>query len=236
MNKILKHITRMSYDFIRLLYPKTCIACKKDLNHSESFLCLHCEYDLPKTNFHKEQDNIVEQTFWGRAQVERAASYFYYRKGSKYQELIHELKYKGKKHIGQYLGQKFARDLLDSDFRDVDIIVPVPLHPKKKRKRGYNQSEWIAHGIGDVLDKPVLTKNLYRKTNTSSQTKKSRFDRWENVKHVFGTKSIKRFSNQHVLLVDDVITTGATLEACINEILNCPNAKVSLISLGYSSN
>jgi len=227
-------LTSLIKDFTSLIYPKLCITCGKEITGREKLMCAKCEYDLPKTMFHQETDNPVEQIFWGRTHIEQATAYFFYMKGSRYQKLIHDLKYRGKKHIGQNMGKKMALELNDSSFKEVDGIVPVPLHPKKQRKRGYNQSEWIARGISEVFDAPVINNSLYRKLNNKSQTKKSRFDRWQNVKDVFAVKNEKDFTNKHVLLVDDVITTGATLEACINQLVNCKNCKVSLISLGYS--
>ena len=227
-------ITSLLKDFTHLIYPKLCLTCGNDLSNKEELMCAKCEYDLPKTKFHKETDNPVEQIFWGRTQIEQATAYFFYKKGSRYQKLIHDLKYCGQKQIGQKLGKKMAMELIDSPFKEVDAIVPVPLHPRKQRKRGYNQSEMIARGISDVFDAPVIKNSLYRKLNNKSQTKKSRFDRWQNVKDVFAVKNENDFTNKHVLLVDDVITTGATLEACINQLLNCKDCRVSLISLGYS--
>lgn len=227
-------ITSLIKDFTSLIYPKLCITCGNDLGGREELMCSQCEYDLPKTMFHQETDNPVEQIFWGRTIVEQATAFFFYMKGSRYQKLIHDLKYRGKKHIGQKMGRKMAMELMNTTFEEVDAIVPVPLHPRKERKRGYNQSEWIARGISEVFEAPVVNNSLYRKMNNKSQTKKSRFDRWQNVKDVFALKNENDFKNKHVLLVDDVITTGATVEACINQLLNCENCRVSLISLGYS--
>lgn len=226
--------TSLIKDFTNLIYPKLCVTCGNDLSSNEELMCAKCEYDLPKTMFNKEKDNPVEQIFWGRTQIEQATAFFFYMKGSRYQKLIHDLKYRGKKHIGQQMGKKMAMELTDSAFSEVDVIVPVPLHPRKQRKRGYNQSEWIARGISEVFDVPVTNNSLYRKLNNKSQTKKSRFDRWQNVKDVFAVKDEKDFTDKHVLLVDDVVTTGATIEACTNKLLNCNNCRVSLISLGYS--
>jgi ComF family protein len=227
-------IIRFFEDFLSLFYPRLCITCGNDLNKQETLLCTKCDLDLPRTQYHEEPNNPIEQTFWGRTRIEHATAFFFYAKGSRYQKLIHDLKYKGKKYIGHELGKKMAKELNFSGFCYSEVIVPVPLHRKKQKKRGYNQSECIASGLSEAMKTPVDRISLYRKTNTQSQTKKSRFDRWENVKNVFEVKDKKAFSNKHVLLVDDVITTGATLEACINQLLACPGCKVSIISLGYS--
>ncbi|MFW5978853.1 MAG: ComF family protein, partial [Bacteroidia bacterium] len=193
-----------------------------------------CWMDIPKTNYHKEQGNPVEQIFWGRIPVQYATSYFFYIKGSRYQRLIHEMKYNGKKEIGYELGKKLGRELKNTSFGQVDYVVPVPLHKKKLKKRGFNQSEWIGKGISETLEQPLATKNLYRAEYTTSQTKKSKYERWLNVENVFKLNDPQFFSDKHVLLVDDIITTGATLEACANAILQSKNARVSIASLGFS--
>jgi ComF family protein len=229
-------VSRLLKDFLSLIYPRLCITCGNDLSKHENLMCTKCELDLPRTQYHKEPENPIEQTFWGRVKIEKASAYFFYSKGSRYQKLIHDLKYKGKQFIGYELGRKMASELGNTALSSVDVIVPVPLHPKKLKKRGYNQSECIAKGLSEALKIETNSHSLYRKTNTQSQTKKSRFDRWENVKDVFAIKNKHVFSDKHVLLVDDVITTGATLEACISQLLTCPDCRVSVISLGYSKN
>jgi ComF family protein len=191
--------------------------------------------DLPKTHFQLEAGNPVEQIFWGRVRIEQATSYFYYSKGSRYQRLIHDMKYQGKKWIGYELGKKMGTDLLETHYAEAHKIVPVPLHPKKLRKRGYNQSFWIAKGLSERLDIPVEPNNLYRKVNTRSQTKKSRFDRWQNLKNVFGVRVPDTFSYKHILLIDDIVTTGATLEACANSLAEIKGCRISILSLGYST-
>ncbi|MFP4448376.1 MAG: ComF family protein [Bacteroidales bacterium] len=221
-------------DFTGLVFPKTCLACGGDIPGIEKYICPNCWMDIPKTNYHKEQGNPVEQIFWGRIPVQYATSYFFYIKGSRYQRLIHEMKYNGKKEIGYELGKKLGRELKNTSFEQVDYVVPVPLHKKKLKKRGFNQSEWIGKGISETLEQPLATKNLYRAEYTTSQTKKSKYERWLNVENVFKLNDPQFFSDKHVLLVDDIITTGATLEACANAILQSKNARVSIASLGFS--
>ncbi|MEA3318344.1 MAG: ComF family protein [Bacteroidota bacterium] len=223
-------------DFLNLFYPDLCVVCGEHLLSQEKYICTSCMYNLPKTKFHIDKDNPVAQLFWGRANLENASAFYYYTKGSKYQKMIHKFKYHGLKEIGYVLGKAFGNELINSDFKNIDIIMPVPLHPKKLRKRGYNQSDWIAMGLSKTMGKKVDCKSLYRNTHTSTQTNKSRFDRWKNVENIFGIKNKDKLSNLHILLVDDVVTTGSTLEACANIILEIPDTKVSIATLGVAWN
>ena len=193
---------------------------------------MHCLHHIPRTNFHLDPDNPVARLFYGKVNIERATSYFYFSKGSKYQTLLHDLKYKGMKELGEEIGKHFAIDLQQSpEFRSVDIICPVPLHPSKEKKRGYNQSWWIASGIAKQMNKELSSDNLHRITATETQTRKSRFARWQNVEGIFELSNPEAFSEKHILLIDDVVTTGATLEACAAAILSTTNAKVSIATL-----
>ncbi|NQU51901.1 MAG: ComF family protein [Bacteroidetes bacterium] len=231
MNKL----TRGIYDLAELFFPTLCITCGDRLISQEKYLCLNCWYDLPVTNFHLNNENKVAQLFWGRVQIENATSFFSYKKGSKYMQLIHFVKYKGLKELGFETGRKFGFTLLNSvGFGDVDLIVPVPLHPRKQKKRGFNQSDWIAKGISDSLQKPVSTKNLFRQVYTSTQTQKNRFERWQNVEGIFGIKEPDEFQGKHILLIDDVVTTGSTLEACAFQLLKTENTKVSIATLAFA--
>jgi len=224
------------YEFSGLIYPKLCYACNRGLNQKERSLCLFCLYDLPKTRFHEKDENPVSQVFWGRVNIEKATSFFYFQKGSKYRKLIHHLKYKGKSHIGYDLGFLFGKHLFGSDFvKAIDTIVPVPLHPNRLRERGYNQSDWIANGLSDSLEIPFDSESVYRKVATTSQTKKTRTERWDNVKDIFAIRQHNKLANKHILLVDDVLTTGATLEACAHSLLKIPNTKVSIATLGFAN-
>ena len=201
--------------FIQLFFPELCITCGDKLLNQERYICLKCLSDLPRTNYHLQPGNKVEQIFWGRVTIERATSFYFFRKGSRYQKLIHHLKYKNLKELGETAGRYFGADLAQSpDFCSVDFIVPVPLHPAKQKKRGYNQSEWIALGIGQALQKPIVADNLKRVVFTSTQTRKTRFERWKNVEGIFEVSHPQQFENKHVLLIDDVVTTGSTIEAC----------------------
>ena len=231
MNKLARGI----YDLAELFFPTLCITCGDRLISQEKFLCMNCWHDLPVTNFHLNSENKVAQLFWGRVQIENATSFFSYKKGSKYQQLIHFIKYKGLKELGLETGRKFGFDLLDSEgFNTIDFIVPVPLHPRKQKKRGFNQSYWIAKGVAESLQKPVSNENLFRQVHTSTQTRKNRFERWQNVESIFSVNRPGEFQGKHILLIDDVITTGSTLEACAFQILKMENTKVSIATLAYA--
>lgn len=222
-------------DFLELVFPTLCVTCGERLITQEKLVCFNCWNDLPLTHFHLEPENKVAQLFWGRVTIENAASYFSYRKGSKYQQLIHFTKYKGLKELGYETGRKYGFVLRESfAFNGVDYVVPVPLHPTKEKKRGYNQCEWIANGIAASMEKKVIADNLFRKTYTSTQTRKNRYERWQNVEGIFGIRRPEEFENKHLLLVDDVVTTGSTLEACAFEILKITNTKVSIATLAFA--
>lgn len=228
-------LTQGLSDVSELFFPTLCVTCGDRLISQENFLCLNCWLDLPVTNFHLNNENKVAQLFWGRVEIENATAFFSYKKGSRYQELIHFIKYKGLKELGFETGRKFGQILLNSKgFKTVDLVIPIPLHPVKEKQRGFNQSDWIAKGIAEGLQKPISTDNLFRKTHTTTQTKKNRFERWKNVEDIFDLKDPDNFSNKHILLVDDVVTTGSTLEACAFRILKTKNTKVSIATLAFA--
>jgi len=223
-------------DFLELFYPSLCITCGERLVSQEKFICLKCWQDLPVSRYHLDPDNKVAQLFWGRVRVEHATACFIYRKGSRYQKLIHSIKYRGMKELGYVSGRRFGGMLTESDgFKTVDVVVPVPLHPGKEKKRGYNQSEWIARGIAESLHKPLSCCNIQRVKNTATQTRKSRFGRWQNVEGIFRVKHPEAWIKKHILLVDDVVTTGSTLEACAREILKIAGTRVSVSTLAYAA-
>jgi len=224
----------MSYfrNFIELFYPRICYACGGSLHAHEEIVCAICLHQLPKTNFYIQAENPLTEALWGRVPLEHVSAMLYFHKGNKVQNLIHHLKYKGQKEIGHYLGMIDGKDLLKSSFyQKVDVIVPVPLHPKKKRKRGYNQSEIIAQGIAEILKKPVDTKTLVKTIASESQTRKSRLNRWLNVKEVFSVSDKNCLKDKHILLVDDVFTTGATCDACATQLMEIPGVKISVVTI-----
>ncbi len=221
-------------DFINLLLPKICAACGTLLVRNERIICLKCQYDLPKTRYDSYLDNAVAQLFWGRIPVENAISYFRYQKGSRFQSLIHDLKYRDRKDIGQELGRLLGIEIKGSSFSDTDLILPVPLHKSKQRKRGYNQCDPICEGLSESLEIPYNFRVLERPGKTSSQTNKSRIDRWTNVEGIFRVIQPDMISNKHILLADDVVTTGSTLEACASAILKIEGSKVSIATLAMA--
>ncbi|RLD89611.1 MAG: ComF family protein [Bacteroidetes bacterium] len=220
---------------VHLFFPRTCQACGHVLYHQEEVICTKCLYHLPKTNFHFHESNPVSRTFWGRVELNAATSYLFFNKQGKTQRLMHNLKYRGKKQVGLYLGEKFGKELLKSDlFKTVQVIIPVPMHPKKQQKRGYNQSTLIAEGMALAMNAEVQIDNLIKVLNTTSQTKKSRYKRWENVKNVFQVRNEALLKNKHLLIVDDVITTGATIEACAHRLERIEGVTISVASLAYA--
>ncbi len=214
-----------------LFYPRICPACKDLLNINERVLCVKCISEFPYTNYHLDAENDMAKLFWGRVMIENAASFFYFRKGSPYQHIIHEIKYNNHKNLGKDMGKWFGCELKDTPFSYADIIIPVPLHYKKLKKRGYNQSEIIANGLSEAMNIPVETNALMRTVNTDTQTRKSKYERWTNVDGIFKVISPQKIKGKHVLLVDDVVTTGSTLEACASAVLAIENTKVSVLTL-----
>jgi ComF family protein len=217
-----------------VLYPHNCIGCGSDVIANENFLCLECLRDLPSTGFAMHQNNPVEKKFWGRVALTSATSEFYFSKGSMIQNMIHEFKYRSNKQAGHYFGNLMGKSLLNSNRFDIDVIVPLPLFEKKKKIRGFNQAEILCNGISEILNKPVVRKNVIRKIFTDSQTKKHRIERWKNVQDIFYVNNPHELEGRHVLLVDDVITTGATIDACGTEILKIKDVKLSVASLAIA--
>ncbi len=222
-------------DFISLLFPRLCYACGSQLMRNESLICTACFVLIPRTNYHLAEDNPVAQLFWGRCLIEKAAAFSYYNKGSRIRKLIHNMKYKGIREIGYELGRIYGLSLKASGFaNDIDMIIPVPLHPMKKRVRGFNQSETISMGIADVTHLPVDIKSLARILVSATQTKRSRYERWTNVEGIFKVIDSETIIGKHVLIVDDVITTGSTIESCTNELLKVEGVKVSVVALAFA--
>jgi ComF family protein len=222
-------------NFLDILFPRTCAGCDNSLATGENLICSECFYELPKTGYWKEEDNPVARMFWGRVYLQNASSFLHFQKGGRLQNMIHHLKYKNMKEIGTFLGKLFGSELQNTPYSQVDLIVPVPLHKSKIRKRGYNQSEWIAKGISEILKVPIEVNAIERYIASDTQTRKSRFDRWENVKNIFRVIDPETFKGRHILLVDDVLTTGATLEACAISILKIPDTKVSVGTLAFAT-
>lgn len=233
----LKKTVHIWNDFISLFFPVVCVSCGKSLFRNENRICTHCLYHLPRTGFHLINDNPVAKIFWGRVNIQAAAAFFTFTKGGKVQQLIHQLKYKGQKEVGICIGNWYGHELRTNQvFQTIDLIVPVPLHKKKLRKRGYNQSAYFAEGLASSLHIPTDPAILFRSSASETQTKKSRFFRWKNVEHLFYIKNENRIQHKHILLVDDVVTTGATLEACAQALLKIEGVTVSIAAIAFASN
>ena len=229
----MKHLTLPWFrDFAALFYPDYCPACGAVLVRNERCICSHCALHLPRTGDSRLSPNPTERLFWGRVPVAAAAALFKFKKGGGVQSLVHHLKYTERPDIGRYFGRMLGEELRQHPlFRQADALVPIPLHPKKRRLRGYNQSEEIAVGIALAMGKPVWPEVLVRQVATATQTKRSAFQRWENVRTVFAVPDPARIAGRHLLLVDDVITTGSTMEAAALKLLEAPGVTVSMAAL-----
>jgi ComF family protein len=200
----------------------------------EKFVCISCLNTIPKTGFHKKPGNKLEQLFAGRFPFVRIASFAAFVKDGSIQQMIHELKYNHKPDLGIFIGRLCASSMQGSVFlQDIDGLAPVPLHPNREKKRGYNQSQKLAEGIASETGIPVLNGNLVRIVDNVSQTKQSKYERWSNTEGIFDVKDYSLFEGKHLLLIDDIITTGSTLESCVKTILKgTGNTKISIYSVG----
>lgn len=231
MKSIRKYIDAL----FSLLFPRSCIVCNNSLVQQEEFICSTCNSRLPRTNLHLISDNEIEKRFWGKVEIQKATSYFYYTKGSDYRKILYQLKYRNCKELGEVMGRYLGRELLSSDFFDtIDIIIPVPLHPKRKKSRGYNQSEWLAKGISNATGIPLNSTLLIRTSNNKTQTRKSVFERWINVQDIFKVTDPEKLEHKHILLVDDVLTTGATLQSCAITLSASKDIKISILTLAIA--
>jgi len=222
-------------DLIALFYPSTCIVCEKNLLKEEDCICTHCLHKIPKTDCFKQAKNSVSKLFWGRVQLQNAVALYQFHKEGSVQKLIHQLKYEGGESVGVFLGKQLGYELKESSFfSNIDYVIPIPLHPKKEKLRGYNQSKYIAKGIQKILQIKVNTKALIRIENTDSQTRKKRFSRWGNMMNSFALKKPEKLIDTHILLVDDVVTTGATLEACAQKLLEIKGVRVSIATIAVA--
>lgn len=222
-------------DFLGLLFPEACFICGKSLFTNETTICTPCYLHLPETHFHDDADNPAGRIFWGRVPFIAVTALYYYRKGGSAQQLVHKMKYKGHKEIGYFFGNMLGAALEGSiRFQSVDTLMPIPLHRKKLKKRGFNQAELIARGMAEVLNVALDTTSVSRKIQTDTQTKKTRYNRWENVNEIFELKTENKLSGKHILIVDDVITTGATMEALAQTLLRVPGIRLSAAAAAFS--
>ena len=222
---------------INLFYPRVCGACGEPLLKDEETVCLKCRYTLPHTVYELHADNPLAQTFYGRVQFHAVTASLFFAKSGKVQHLIHQLKYKGNKEAGVFLGQQIGESIKDAPlFQGIDYLIPVPLHPKRERQRGYNQSLMIARGIHEVTGIPIGDKYLVRGVYTETQTHKSAEERFKNVQNIFEVRCADELKGKHVLLVDDVLTTGATLESCAHALENIPSITISAATAACAGN
>lgn len=224
------HQTQLiSHALVAIFYPNNCQICAVDLTMNEKHVCLSCSYDLPYIVQNEYQLQQLRQLFWGRVEVKSIFSLLNYQRGNQTQQILHQLKYKKKTKLGGYFGEVLGATI-PAEYK-FDFILPIPLHPKKERQRGFNQSSIIAEGISRKIGVPVSTKFLVRQMYNASQTQFSKYDRWENVKRIFKVVHPHLLENKHVLLVDDVLTTGATLESCVVELMQIKNCTISIATL-----
>ncbi|MGN0033141.1 MAG: ComF family protein [Candidatus Limimorpha sp.] len=220
-----------------LFFPEVCASCGTLLLKGEETVCLSCRYLLPKTGYELNPLNPLARAFFGQMPFKMVTSEFFFSKGGKVQRLIHGLKYDGCKENGIFLGRETGKSLKNAPaFNTIDYLVPIPLHPKKERKRGYNQSRVIAEGINAETGIPIAERCLVRKVHTATQTKKSREERWENVKDIFEVADTERFKYKHVLLIDDVLTTGATLLSAGKALLEVEGILISAATVACAGN
>lgn len=217
---------------IGLFYPELCVACGEEHAAPQHCFCLSCMTTLPGSDMYLRRENEVVQRFWGRLPLVFGASRYFFTRKNPIQRAIYNLKYKNQPEIGIQMGREFGRKLRQADWHEnLDAIIPVPLHPRKERLRGYNQSAVFAQGLAQSLELPVYQDVLMKKLVTQTQTRKKRLDRYGNVEEAFALKRSESVAGKHVLLVDDVLTTGATLESCGQHLLNIPGLKLSVATI-----
>ncbi len=232
------YISRWWHDLVNLFYPPLCHACEQPLQYGEAYICLECQLHLPQTNFTNDIKNGVTTKFEGRIPLVTGTALFYFTKISRTQQLIHHIKYKDKREAATYLGRILGEKLAQSPhYQGIDIIVPVPMHARKQHLRGYNQAELFANGLNDILHCKVENKALIKTKMTETQTRKSRLQRLQNTEDVYEVATPSVFNGKNVLLVDDVLTTGATLEACALAILaHAQDVRISIATIACAKN
>jgi ComF family protein len=234
-NKVVHPIGQGLRTVAGLFLPLRCAGCDDALLAHERSICLTCTEDMPLTRFHHDPGNPVEQLFWGRLELASATAFLHFDKRGMVQHMLHRLKYKGDRAVGLELGRRMAHELMVSPrFSSVERIVAVPLHPGKERQRGYNQSQVLVDGMLEEWGLPITSNGLLRVVRTPSQTRKGRLDRWLNVKNAFDVPGGSDLEGRHVLLVDDVVTTGATLESCVKAMLRIPGTRVSIATVAFA--
>ena len=234
---IFKDVLSVLLDVMSLIMPRTCLACGRVLLENEGSICLVCRYNIPLTGFSKRKENPVKLLFDNRLPVEAATALFWFIGGTDWQGIVHKFKYAGRWFFAQKMGEWLGEELRDSgNFEDIDVIVPIPLHFRRRLKRGYNQSEQIAIGVARQMGVKCDFRSVRRRSYNDSQTTKSRSERWDNVESIFEVRKVDRLRGRHILLVDDVLTTGATMSSCAAEIIKAcdGDVRISIASLSVS--
>ncbi|HCL83709.1 MAG TPA: ComF family protein [Chitinophagaceae bacterium] len=229
--------TRISFTrpILHLFFPYTCCGCGTDLITEPVLFCIYCQASMPFTRFEYFPANPIEKIFWGRTEIQAAAAHVYFTSGSLVQHSLHLLKYKGRKDIGIYFGQQMGASLKQSGrFNDCSVIIPLPLFAAREKKRGYNQATLLAEGLSRQLKIPVVHDAVSRVKKTETQTHKSRIQRWKNMESTFEIRDPQKIQGNHILLVDDVVTTGASLEACARALLTFPGLRISIACLAHT--
>jgi competence protein ComFC len=225
----------MFHDLVNLIYPKTCAVCEAILTKKDQVICIECLHELPITDYHLDNDNPIQKVFYGRIPIENATSLLLFKKKGSVQNLIHELKYRGNRDIGVFLGKWLGGIMAKlPEYQNIDVIIPVPLHKKKLKVRGYNQVEDFGKEIAKSLNVDYKDHILLKTTVSSSQTIKARLSRWGSLEETFVLNNKEEISGKHILLVDDLITTGATLEACTHILQQAGNIKISVASMAFT--
>lgn len=225
----------MIKNLLNLFFPKICYGCDHLLSDNEKQLCTSCRHQLPLTNFHFNGDKTVKKVFYGRVRIEDATALLKFQKKGIVQKMLHNLKYRGHEAIGEVLGSWLGRELKDChSFKNIDVVIPVPLYKGKLRKRGYNQVSKFAKEIAIALDSDCMEDVLVKKKSTATQVFKKRWARWTNSETVFSIQNSNKIQGKHILLVDDIITTGATIESCAKELQKSPHVKISVASMAIA--
>ena len=221
---------------VNIFFPHVCAGCEQPLSRGEQVVCVDCLGKLPGTGFQLKENNPIEKLFTGRINIEAATACYFFRKEAVLQNIMHQFKYHGRRDVGRYMGRQMGFIIAASgNSSQFDGLVPVPLYYTKEKKRGYNQSAILCEGVAEILHLPIIPHALKRIYATESQTHKTRLDRWENVQSAFEVSKANLLMGKHVLLVDDVVTTGATIEACAQHILKIPGTKVSVAALALAA-
>ncbi|MEI6865413.1 ComF family protein [Flavicella sp.] len=224
-------------DVLHLFYPNTCLGCNKHLSYYSTLLCVHCLHDLPYSYYSCWENNPIEQIFFGKISIQCATSLFLFQTNSSLKTLIHELKYKNNQLVGEFLGDLLLLDLSKSDqYKQLDCVIPVPLHPEKFKQRGYNQLSILGRTLSEGLSIPYMNKLLVKTNSSDTQTKMNKLDRWKNAQESFHLTDNKILENKNILLIDDVITTGATIEACVKELSKTKNISISIAAIAHTIN